>query len=146
MTFAEFKDELYLIKINRQVMRSIIEDLKTYAADQLSTVFSGAIDYSKDKIQHQSDPDAAIINVLMKIDADVDRLKKKFDQLEQENEELEEVIFKGQGLGGEFIRLYYIEGLSMSAIADRFGYSRQWCYELWDKELKRLYREVLENE
>lgn len=146
MTFAEFKDELYLIKINRQVMRSIIEDLKTYAADQLSTVFSGAIDYSKDKIQHQSDPDAAIINVLMKIDADVDRLKKKFDQLEQENEELEEVIFKGQGLGGEFIRLYYIEGLSMSAIADRFGYSRQWCYELWDKELKRLYREVLKNE
>ena len=146
MTFAEFKDELYLLKINRQVMRSIIEDLKTYAADQLSTVFSGAIDYSKDKIQHQSDPDAAIINVLMKIDADVDRLKKKFDQLEQENEELEEVIFKGQGLGGEFIRLYYIEGLSMSAIADRFGYSRQWCYELWDKELKRLYREVLENE
>ncbi len=146
MTFAEFKDELYLIKINRQVMRSIIEDLKTYAADQLSTVFSGAIDYSKDKIQHQSDPDAAIINVLMKIDSDVDRLKKKFDQLEQENEELEEVIFKGQGLGGEFIRLYYIEGLSMSAIADRFGYSRQWCYELWDKELKRLYREVLKNE
>lgn len=143
MTFAEFKDELYIIKMNRQVMRSVMEDLKTYAEDQLSTAFSGAIDYSKDRVQKTPDPDGALINVISKIDHDVERLKAKLEKLEAENEALEEVIFKGQGLGGEFIRLYYIEGLSMNSIAERFNYSRQWCYELWDKELRRLYKEEL---
>lgn len=146
MTFAEFKDELYIIKMNRQVMRSVMEDLKTYAEDQLSTAFSGAIDYSKDRVQKTPDPDGALINVISKIDHDVERLKAKLEKLEAENEALEEVIFKGQGLGGEFIRLYYIEGLSMNSIAERFSYSRQWCYELWDKELRRLYKEELVHE
>ena len=146
MTFAEFKDELYIIKMNRQVMRSVMEDLKTYAEDQLSTAFSSAIDYSKDRVQKTPDPDGALINVISKIDHDVERLKAKLEKLEAENEELEEVIFKGQGLGGEFIRLYYIEGLSMNSIAERFNYSRQWCYELWDKELRRLYKEELVHE
>ena len=146
MTFAEFKDELYIIKMNRQVMRSVMEDLKTYAEDQLSTAFSGAIDYSKDRVQKTPDPDGALINVISKIDHDVERLKAKLEKLEAENEELEEVIFKGQGLGGEFIRLYYIEGLSMNSIAERFNYSRQWCYELWDKELRRFYKEELVHE
>ena len=146
MTFAEFKDELYIIKMNRQVMRSVMEDLKTYAEDQLSTAFSGAIDYSKDRVQKTPDTDGALINVNSKIDHDVERLKAKLEKLEAENEVLEEVIFKGQGLGGEFIRLYYIEGLSMNSIAERFNYSRQWCYELWDKELRRLYKEELVHE
>lgn len=146
MTFAEFKDELYIIKMNRQVMRSVMEDLKTYAEDQLSTAFSGAIDYSKDRVQKTPDPDGALINVISKIDHDVERLKAKLEKLEAENEALEEVIFKGQGLGGEFVRLYYIEGLSMNSIAERFNYSRQWCYELWDKELRRLYKEELVHE
>lgn len=141
MTYGEFKDELYVIRLNRQVMRSIMADLRTYAEDQLSTVFSGAIDYSKERVQKTPDPDAAIINVIAKIDSDMERLKEKLERLEEENDKLETLIFKGEGLGGEFIRLYYIEGYSMNKIAERFNYSRQWTYTLWDNELKRLWRE-----
>ena len=83
MTLYEFKQELFVIRENRRVMRSLRQSLATLEEDMLTSVFSGAIDYSKDQVQHQSDPDSAIINAIMLTEKEKERLRRQLAELQE---------------------------------------------------------------
>ena len=117
MTLYEFKQELYIVRDNRRVMRSLRTSLANLEEDILTSVFSGAIDYSKEKVQHQSDPDSAIINAIMLTEKEKERLRKQLQELQDENAELEQLIYRQRGLGAEIVRLYFIEGKTMKEVA-----------------------------
>ena len=144
MTLYEFKQELFVIRENRRVMRSLRQSLATLQEDMLTSVFSGAIDYSKDQVQHQSDPDSAIINAIMLTEKEKERLRNQLAELQEENAELEKLIYSMRGVGAEVVRLYFIEGKTMIDIAKRLGYHRDTCYEKWNNTIKDML-EVYEN-
>lgn len=139
MTFSQFKLEFDIVRDNRRAMRSIMRELQTLSDDRLSTVGSGAIDYSKERVQASHDPDNAIINTLARIDKDTDRLKEKLRRLEDANERYEELIYSADGIGGEVVRLYVIEGLAMRLVAQHLHYSPAHCWKLHGLTLKQLY-------
>lgn len=145
MTLYEFKQELFKIRENRRVMRSLRQSLATLEKDMLTSVFSGAIDYSKDQVQHRSDPDSAIINAIMLTDKEKERLRKQLADLQEENAELEKLICSQRGVGAEIVRLYFIEGKTMVEIAKRLGYHRDTCYEKWNNSIKDML-EVYKND
>ena len=129
MTLYEFKQELFVIRENRRVMRSLRQSLATLEEDMLTSVFSGAIDYSKDQVQHQADPDSAIINAIMLTEKEKERLR---------NQLAEKLIYSMRGVGAEIVRLYFIEGKTMIDIAKRLGYHRDTCYEKWNNTIKDM--------
>lgn len=139
MTFSQFKLELNIVRDNRRAMRSILRELETLTDDRLSTVGSGAIDYSKERVQASHDPDNAMINTLDRIDEDKDRLKEKLRRLEEANERYEELIYSADGIGGEVVRLYVIEGLAMRVVAQHLHYSPAHCWKLHGVTLRQLY-------
>lgn len=139
MTFSQFKLEFNIVRDNRRAMRSILRELETLADDRLSTVGSGAIDYSKERVQASHDPDNAIINTLARIDRDTDRLKDKLKRLEEANEQYEDLIYSADGIGGEVVRLYVIEGLAMRVVAQHLHYSPAHCWKLHGVTLRQLY-------
>ena len=49
-------------------------------------------------------------------------------------------------LGGEILRLYFIEGLSIKSIGKRIDYSEQYTWELWRKAMRDLYEKENSNE
>lgn len=141
MTFGEFKDELHRIRYNRNLIRSKLKSLATLREDKLTTVTSGAIDYSKERLQSSHDPDNKMINVLLLIDKETDRLMKAIEELENENSEIENLIYTVKGLPGEIVRIYFIEGMNMKAIAAQINYSESHSWML----LRKAIREMFEN-
>ena len=141
MNLYEFKQELFVIRENRRVMRSLRQSLATLEEDMLTSVFSGAIDYSKERGQHQSDPDSAIINAIMLTEKEKERLRKQLQELQDENAELEQLIYRKRGLGAEIVRLYFIEGKTMMEIADRLDCHRDTCYRHWNDSIKTMWEE-----
>lgn len=141
MTYSEFKDELYLIKENRRIMRSILKSLSEVEDNNFSRLNNGAVDYSKERLQTSRDNDKAIIEAISKIDKDRERLLEKLKELKETNEYFENLIFNLRGVGGEVMRLFFIEGVTMKEIAEkRLYYSPQYCWEILQKTMKDLYR------
>ena len=141
MSFYEFKSRFWDARINAREINSIMKSLETVADDILGTVTSGAVDYSKDRIQHQTEPDAAIINAIYRVDEEKKILLTRLSLLKEQNYWVEELIYSSSGIGREVLRLYYLECLSMEQIAERLHYSSRWCWKLWRNTLYQLYQE-----
>lgn len=135
----EFKQDLYTIRENRRIMRSIRTSLANLEEEVLSSVFSGAIDYSQERVQKSHDPDSAIINAIMMTEQEKDKLKKQLSDLQEENSTIENLIYSQRGLGAEIVRLYFIEGETMIAIAKRLHYHRDTCYAKWNDTIKLMW-------
>lgn len=146
MTRSQFEAELYQIRENRRVMRSIIRSLESLGEDTISSIFSGAIDYSKDRLQSSSDPDGKMVNALFKLDKDVERLRKKLARLKEENEHIESLIYQADGLGAEIMRLFFIEGLSMPKVSMRLNYAKSSCWREMRKKITELYEKETSHE
>ena len=140
MTLYEFRCALRDVRDNRKQIKSILCSLKTIREDELSTIFSGAIDYSADKVQHQSDPDARIINAIARIDKDTERLLEKLDRLESNDQRFEKMIYEADGIGAEVVRLYVLEGLRWQDVAVQVGYSERYCQELYSRSTQTMWQ------
>lgn len=146
MTRSQFEAELYQIRENRRVMRSILHSLESLGEDTISSIFSGAIDYSKDRLQSTADPDGKMVNALFKLDKDVEHLKKKLDRLKEENEHVEALIYQADGLGAEIMRLFFIEGMAMPKVSMRLNYAKSSCWREMRKKITELYEQEVKNE
>jgi DNA-directed RNA polymerase specialized sigma24 family protein len=140
MSFYEFKSRFYDVRINSREINSLKKSLDTIADDILGTVTSGAVDYSKDRIQHQTEPDVAIINAIYRIDEEKRIMLARLSYLKEQNAWAEEMIYSLDGIGREVLRLYYLESLSMEQVSKRLNYSTSHCWRLWRETLYRLYR------
>lgn len=141
MTLYEFKQELYTVRENRRELRAIMVSLKSLEDDILGSAFSGAIDYSKEKVQHMTDPDRTIINAIMSIEREKEKLTTRINNLLEENKNFEDLIREQRGEGAELIRLYFIEGMTMVEIAKRFHYHRGTCYRKWSQTIEHMWKE-----
>lgn len=146
MTRSQFEAELYQIRENRRVMRSILRSLESLNDDTITSIFSGAIDYSKDKLQASNDPDGKMINILYKLDQDVEKLKHKLDKLKEENEYIEDLIYQSDGIGAEVMRLYFIEGMAMPRVALQLNYSTSNCWKAQRRKITEIYEQEVKNE
>lgn len=140
VTLYEFRCALRDVRDNRKQIKSILCSLKTIREDELSTIFSGAIDYSAERVQHQSDPDARIINTIARIDKDTERLLEKLDRLESNDQDFERMIYEADGIGAEVVRLYILEGLRWQDVAVQVGYSERYCQELYSRSTQTMWQ------
>ena len=139
MTYSQFKLELGSVRKNRKQIRSIMREIQSLPDDILSTTTPGAIDYSKDRVQASSDPDAKLINAIYKVDRDTLAKIKKIEDLLQKNEHLEQMIYEEDGVEAEILRLYTIEGMNMEKVGNHLNYSTSHCWKLWHIAAKRIY-------
>lgn len=140
-SFTEFKDDFAGVRDKTRIIRSKIKSLETLREDRLATVNSGAIDYSKERLQTSLDPDKALIYAIDEINSDAKKLIEQIERLREEIKPFEELIEKRKDVGGEILRCYYLEGLSMAATAKQLNYSEVRGWELWRKTLKAIYDE-----
>lgn len=146
MTYHQFKYELELVRNNRKQIRSIQRELKTLGDDILSTITSGAVDYSKVRIQTTSDPDAKTINAIDDIDRHTSTRIQKIQELLDKNERIESYIWAEDGLEAEVVRLYTIEGWPMFKVGENIGYSKNHCWKMWNKVIYRIYERYYKDE
>lgn len=140
-TIKEFQNDLADVREKTRIIRSKIKSLETLREDKLATVYSGAIDYSKDVVQTSPDPDKALIYAIDEINRDADKLINQIEKLREEIKPFEDLILNTSGVGGEILRCYYLEGLSMAATAEQLNYSEVRGWELWRKTIKSIYDE-----
>lgn len=145
MTFEAFKDELYMIKINSRAIISKLKSLEDIEEETTMILGTGAIDYSAERLTSTHDPDAAAI-------IKIDMLRKKREELLDQITELREsdrraveLIMSVPGIGGEVLRLFYIEDMRIRSIAKRLNYEEQYCWQMLRKERKSLYERVKES-
>ena len=120
MTFKDFKDMFYELRDHKAVRRSLIRSLEELEQNGLSSVSSGAVDYSADHVQKTPDPDARLINAIAKMDQ-------------------ERLIYGEPGIEGEILRLFFIEGKPMGPISSTVGYSSRHCWRLAKNTLYKIY-------
>jgi DNA-directed RNA polymerase specialized sigma subunit len=139
MTLTEFKDELYLVRENRRSINSLIETIDNLTEELCDKLGGGVTDYSKDRLQKTPDPDGKMIQAIADSQKKRAECTEKLNRLREANEKYEAVIMAFDTLGGEILRLYFIEGMSIKAIGKRIDYSEQYTWELWRKAIKDLY-------
>jgi len=145
MTLYEFRCALRDVRNNCKQMRTVLGSLKDARNDELSTVFSGAIDYSVDKVQHQTDPDASTINAIVRANKKEESLLEKYKKLESENEPYEKLIYSASGIGSEVVRLYVLEGMKWDEVADRIQLTVRYCHILWNRTTIELWEKYENN-
>jgi DNA-directed RNA polymerase specialized sigma subunit len=146
MTFTDFKDELYLVRENRRSIKSLIESIDNLTAKLCERLSGGVQDYSKDRLQKTPDPDAKVIETIAAIEEERTNNLDKLNRLREANIKYEAIIMAFDTLGGEILRLYFIEGLSIKSIGKRIDYSEQYTWELWRKAMRDLYEKENSNE
>jgi len=147
MTFKELKDKFYDLRDHRAVRRSLIRSLAELEQNGLSSVSSGAVDYSAVHVQKTLDPDARLINAIAKMDQERQQILDKLGKLQADDEKLERLIYDEPGIEGEILRLFFLEGKPMEPISSAVGYSSRHCWRLTKSTLYRIYiREGYDNE
>ena len=139
MTFKDFKDMFYELRDHKAVRRSLIHSLDELEQNGLSSVSSGAIDYSADHVQKTPDPDARLINAIAKMDQERQKILDKLGKLQADDEKLERLIYGEPGIEGEILRLFFIEGKPMGPISSAVGYSSRHCWRLAKNTLYKIY-------
>ena len=146
MTFTDFKDELYLVRENRRTIKSLIETIDNLTQELCDKLGGGVVDYSVDRLQKTPDPDAKYIQAIADSQEKRAECMDKLKRLREANSKYEAVIMAFDTLGGEILRLYFIEGMSIKTISKRIDYSEQYTWELWRKAIKDLYEKENSNE
>ena len=139
MTFKDFKDMFYELRDHKAVRRSLIHSLDELEQNGLSSVSSGAIDYSADHVQKTPDPDARLINAIAKMDQERQKILDKLGKLQADDEKSERLIYGAPGIEGEILRLFFIEGKPMGPISSTVGYSSRHCWRLAKNTLYKIY-------
>lgn len=139
MTYKQFEDELYIIRDNWKTIRSAIKSLKNLEEDGLVAAYSGAIDYSKERLQSSTDPDAKMIAVIQKCEDEKTKIMERIANLREENRMIEELIYQEKNIGGETLRLYFIDNKPMREVAKYINYSQSQTWEIWKKAKHGLY-------
>ena len=142
MTYNELKNDLELVKDRRYQIRSICSELLTLREDYLTKVGCGAIDYSRDRLQSSPDPDRAIIAVLDEIDRETAKRKNKIEELTEANAFYEDKIFCIQGIRGEVLRLYYLEGWTMEKISRHVHFNQKYCWRFRSEGLNAILDKI----
>lgn len=145
MTYTELKDELYQVRERERLIRSKLKSLSTMQDDYLARLNNGVTDYSREMLQKTRDPDKAIITVIDDINRDTERYTETIKDLREKNEPYKSLIVQMQGLGGEILRLFFIEGLSMKSICKRFNYSERSTWGHWRNAIKDLLEVINED-
>lgn len=138
-SFSEFKNDLSEVRDKSRIIKAKIKSLETLRDDKLATANSGAIDYSKLRVQTSHDPDKALVYVLDEIERDSKKLIQQIEKLKEEIAPTVELIEKRMDIGGEILRLYFLEGLRMVEVAKRVSYSESRTWELWRKTIRDIY-------
>lgn len=141
MNYSQMKEELNQIRENRARMNLLVRQLKTMRDDGLSTAYSGAMDYAKERIQTSHDPDGKLINTIDKIDKQIERMEKRVTQLREANEKLEKLLDRAPGLAGEVSRAYYINCHGMRFISKATKYSIRQCWRMIDSTIDWMIQE-----
>ena len=139
MTFKEFKNMFYDLRDHKAVRRSLIRSLEVLEQNGLSSVSSGAVDYSAVHVQKTPDPDARLINAIAKMDQERQNILDKLGKLQADDEKLECLIYDEPGIEGEILRLFFIEGKPMEPISSIVGYSSRHCWRLVKTTLYKIY-------
>ena len=139
MTFKEFKDMFYDLRDHKAVRRSLIRSLEVLEQNGLSSISSGAVDYSADHVQKTHDSDARLINAIAKMDQERQQILEKLGELQADDEKLERLIYDEPGIEGEILRLFFIEGKPMEPISSIVGYSSRHCWRLTKVTLYKIY-------
>lgn len=138
-SLSEFKADLSEVRDKSRIIKAKIKSLETLRDDKLSTAYSGAIDYSKERLQTSHDPDKALVYVLDEIERDSKKLIQQIEKLKEEIAPTVELIEKRMDIGGEILRLYFLEGLRMVEVAKRVSYSESRTWEIWRKTIRDIY-------
>lgn len=138
-SFSEFKNDLHEVRDKSRIIKAKIKSLETLRDDKLADANSGAIDYSKLRVQMSHDPDKALVYVLDDIERDSKKLILQIEKLKEEIAPTAELIEKRMDIGGEILRLYFLEGLRMVEVAKRVSYSESRTWELWRKTIRDIY-------
>ena len=145
MTYSELKDELYLVRERERVIRSKQKDLESLKDDYLTRLPNGVTDYSKDRLQSTPDPDRALVNLIDDINRDTQKLIEIITELREANEYYKTLILNMTTVGGEVLRLFFVEGYSMRQVAKRLNYAERSTWRLWREAIKDM-TEVINNE
>lgn len=146
MTYTELKDELYQVRDRERLIRSKLKSLSTMQDDYLARLNNGVTDYSRELLQKTRDPDNAIITVIDDINRDTERYTETIKALRDKNEPYKTLIIQMQGLGGEILRLFFIDGLAMKSICKRFNYSERSAWAYWRKTIYELLEVINEDQ
>lgn len=139
MTFKEFKDMFYDFRDHKAIRRSLIRSLEVLEQNGLSSISSGAVDYSAVHVQKTPDPDSRLINAIAKMDQERQQILDKLDKLQADDEKLERLIYDEPGIEGEILRIFFIEGKPMEPISSIVGYSSRHCWRLVKSTLYKIY-------
>ena len=139
MTLKDFKDMFYGLRDHKAIRRSLMRSLEALEQNGLSSVSSGAVDYSADHVQKPHDPDARLINAIAKMDQERQNILDKLGKLQADDEKLERLIYDEPGIEGEILRLFFIVGKPMEPISSIVGYSSRHCWRLVKTTLYKIY-------
>ena len=141
MNYSQMKEELNQIRENRARMNLLVRQLKTMRDDGLSTAYSGAMDYAKERVQTSHDPDGKLINTIDKINRQIEHMEKRVTELREENSKLEKLLEQAPGLAGEVARAYYINCHGMRFISKATKYSVRQCWRMIDSTIDWMIQE-----
>lgn len=138
MTFYEIKSELEMARNTRRQIRSMRKELDTFRDDMLAKANSGAIDYTKERLQSTHDPDAKMIYTIEYINKEEEKRKAKIIELEESVQPYEQLVYSLHGLETEVLRLFYLEDWPMEKVAAHINYDVTYAYSLRNKALNKL--------
>lgn len=145
MTYTELKDELYLVRERERIIDARLKSLATLKDDYLARLNNGVTDYSRDAIQKSRDPDAALVAVIDDLNRDTDKLIASIKALREANEYYKGLILSSKDIGGEVLRLFFLERLSMKQVSKTLSYAEKYTWKLWRQAIEEL-TEVINNE
>lgn len=138
MTYSELKDELYLVRERERIIDARLKSLATLKDDYLARLNNGVTDYSKEQLQKSRDPDAALVAVIDDINRDSEKLIETIKSLREANEYYRRIILATKDIGGEVLRLFFLERLSMRQVASTLNYAEKYTWKLWRQAIEDL--------
>ncbi len=108
-TLIAIDNELYQLNFNLKVSKRELQRWSNY------------IDNDGDLAKHQTF--LVSLERQSKLKDVIDKLSERIKQLEQERKEIIETIDKFQGLENKILKMKYVDGLKLEAIAVQTGYS-----------------------
>lgn len=145
MTYTELYDELKLVRVREKQIASKLKSLVTLKDEYLSRLNNGVTDYSRDILQKSRDPDKALIEVIDNINRDTETLIETINELRNKNLKYKRLIVSKKDIGGEVMRLYFIEAMAMQEVAARLSYSEKHAWKMCHKAINELL-EVINDE
>lgn len=145
MTYSELKDELYLVRERERLIKSKCKDLASLKDDYLARLNNGVQDYSREILQTTRDPDKALINLIDDINRDTEKLIETIKSLRDANEKYKTLILETEDIGGEVLRLFFLEGHSMRQVSIRLNYAEKYTWKLWREAIEKLVEVINES-